>query len=66
MTLKVNGQTYTATIDANKHYTVDINTSDLVADHSIEATVTGHDNHGNVQTPVSPKRFLLIPPRRLR
>ncbi|WP_302422007.1 retention module-containing protein [uncultured Citrobacter sp.] len=57
VTLKVNGQTYTATIDANKHYTVDINTSDLVADHSIEATVTGHDNHGNVQDTSITKAF---------
>ncbi|MDA8498943.1 retention module-containing protein [Citrobacter sp. Igbk 17] len=57
VTLKVNGQTYTAMIDANKHYTVDINTSDLVADHSIEATVTGHDNHGNVQDTSITKAF---------
>ena len=57
VTLKVNGQTYTARIDANKHYTVDVNTSDLVADHSIEATVTGHDNHGNVQDTSITKAF---------
>lgn len=55
--LKVNGQTYTAKIDATKHYTVDVNTSDLVADHSIEATVTGHDNHGNVQDANITKAF---------
>ncbi|WP_284295252.1 retention module-containing protein [Citrobacter portucalensis] len=57
VTLKVNGQTYTATIDANKHYTVDVQTSDLVADHSIKATVTGHDNHGNVQDANFTKAF---------
>ena len=57
VTLKVNGQTYTAKIDATKHYTVDVNTSDLVADHSIEATVTGHDNHGNVQDANITKAF---------
>ncbi|MEB2420120.1 retention module-containing protein [Citrobacter sp. R-1.5.2] len=57
VTLKVNGQTYTATIDASKHYTVDVNTSDLVADHTIEATVTGHDNHGNVQDASITKAF---------
>ncbi|NUH55519.1 retention module-containing protein [Citrobacter portucalensis] len=57
VTLKVNGQTYTATIDANKHYTVDVQTSDLVADHSIQATVTGHDIHGNVQDASDTKAF---------
>ena len=57
VTLKVNGQTYTATIDATKHYTVDVNTSDLVVDHTIEATVTGHDNHGNVQDANITKAF---------
>ena len=57
VTLQVNGQTYTATIDATKHYTVDVNTSDLVADHTIEATVTGHDNHGNVQDANITKAF---------
>ena len=49
VTLMVNGQTYTAVIDANNHYVVDVNTADLLADRSIDASVTGHDVHGNVQ-----------------
>nr|WP_301538778.1 Ig-like domain-containing protein [Citrobacter portucalensis] len=49
VTLTVNGHDYNAVINASNHYTVDVNTSDLVTDHSIKATVTGHDNHGNVQ-----------------
>ncbi|KLV69871.1 retention module-containing protein [Citrobacter sp. MGH110] len=57
VTLEVNGKTITATIDANKHYTVAVNTSDLVADHTIDAKVTGHDNHGNVQDANFTKAF---------
>ncbi|HBU6169179.1 TPA: retention module-containing protein [Citrobacter freundii] len=49
VTLRVNGQTYTAVIDANNHYVADVNTADLLADRSIDASVTGHDVHGNVQ-----------------
>ena len=57
VTLTVNGHDYNAVINASNHYTVDVNTSDLVADHSIEATVTGHDNHGNVQDTSITKAF---------
>ncbi|AWV25660.1 hypothetical protein CD187_05180 [Citrobacter youngae] len=57
VTLEVNGKTITATIDANKHYTVAVNTSDLLADNTIDAKVTGHDNHGNVQDASITKAF---------
>ena len=49
VTLTVNGHDYNAVINASNHYTVDVNTSDLVADHTIDAKVTGHDKAGNVQ-----------------
>ena len=49
VTLEVNHKTYTPTIDAHMHYSVDIDTTDLIADHTIVAKVTGHDNHGNDQ-----------------
>ncbi|MHA0813558.1 Ig-like domain-containing protein [Citrobacter portucalensis] len=47
--LKVNGHDYSATVDANKHYSVDIDMHDLLADTAIVAKVTGYDDHGNVQ-----------------
>ena len=49
VTLTVNGNDYAATVDKQHHYSVDIYTKDLLADHAIVATVTGYDNHGNVQ-----------------
>ncbi|WP_241176788.1 retention module-containing protein [Citrobacter portucalensis] len=49
VTLTVNDHDYNAVINASNHYTVDVNTSDLVADHTIDAKVTGHDKAGNVQ-----------------
>ena len=49
VTLEVNHKTYTPTIDAHMHYSVDIDTTDLIADQTIVAKVTGHDNHGNDQ-----------------
>jgi len=57
VTLTVNGHDYNAVINASNHYTVDVNTADLVTDHSIKATVTGHDNHGNVQDANFTKAF---------
>ena len=49
MTLTVNGNPYAATVDNNHHYCVDIYTKDLLADRAIVATVSGYDDHGNVQ-----------------
>lgn len=49
VTLTVNGNPYAATVDNNHHYSVDIYTQDLLADSAIVATVTGYDDHGNVQ-----------------
>lgn len=49
VTLTVNGNPYAATVDNNHHYCVDIYTKDLLADHTIVATVSGYDDHGNVQ-----------------
>ncbi|MDM2900590.1 Ig-like domain-containing protein, partial [Citrobacter sp. Cpo037] len=49
VTLTVNGNPYAATVDNNHRYSVDIYTKDLLADHTIVATVIGYDDHGNVQ-----------------
>lgn len=49
VTLTVNGNPYAATVDNNHHYCVDIYTKDLLADRTIVATVSGYDDHGNVQ-----------------
>ncbi|MDV0514297.1 retention module-containing protein [Citrobacter portucalensis] len=49
VTLTVNGNEYAATVDQSHHYTVDIYTKDLLADHAIVAKVMGYDDHGNVQ-----------------
>ena len=49
VTLTVNGNPYAATVDNNHHYCVDIYTKDLLADRAIVATVSGYDDHGNVQ-----------------
>lgn len=49
VTLTVNGNPYAATVDNNHHYCVDIYTKDLLVDRAIVATVSGYDDHGNVQ-----------------
>ncbi|MDN8557521.1 retention module-containing protein [Citrobacter werkmanii] len=50
VTLMVNGNPYAATVDNNHRYCVDIYTKDLLADRAIVATVSGYDDHGNVQS----------------
>ncbi|MFP2834859.1 retention module-containing protein [Citrobacter portucalensis] len=50
VTLTVNGNEYAATVDQSHHYTVDIYTKDLLADHAIVAKVMGYDEHNNVQS----------------
>lgn len=50
VTLTVNGNPYAATVDNNHRYCVDIYTKDLLADRAIVATVSGYDDHGNVQS----------------
>ncbi|MFL4399519.1 retention module-containing protein [Citrobacter portucalensis] len=50
VTLTVNGNEYAATVDQSHHYTVDIYTKDLLADHAIVAKVMGYDEHKNVQS----------------
>ncbi|MHA0627701.1 retention module-containing protein [Citrobacter portucalensis] len=49
VTLTVNGNEYAATVDQSHHYSVDIYTKDLLADHAIVAKVIGYDDHKNVQ-----------------
>ncbi|QLY59815.1 retention module-containing protein [Citrobacter freundii] len=57
VTLEVDNHTYTATVDNQLHYSVDIDTQHLNADHSIVAKVTGHDVHGNDQDASYTKNF---------
>ena len=57
VTLEVDNHTYTATVDNQLHYSVDIDTPHLNADHSIVAKVTGHDVHGNDQDASYTKNF---------
>jgi ribosomal 50S subunit-recycling heat shock protein len=57
VTLEVNQKTYTAYVDTQGHYTVDIDTQDLKADRSIVAKIIGHDNHGNDQDASFTQRF---------
>ena len=47
VTVTVNGTDYTTKVDANGNYSVDVATSDLVADNSIDVSVTSSDAAGN-------------------
>ncbi|WP_157534165.1 Ig-like domain-containing protein, partial [Moritella sp. JT01] len=46
-TVTVNGQDYTTTVDGSGNYTVDVNTTDLQADNTIDASVASSDAAGN-------------------
>ncbi|PVE06071.1 hypothetical protein H663_020055, partial [Limnohabitans planktonicus II-D5] len=52
VTLGLNGQTYSGTVDAFGNYSIAVDTQDLVddADHKIDARVTGVDLAGNTGT----------------
>ncbi|MAF15609.1 MAG: hypothetical protein CMG93_06480, partial [Marinomonas sp.] len=47
VTMEINGTTYTATVQANKTWSVDVAGSDLAADTSFVASVSGTDSAGN-------------------
>ncbi|MGC3836424.1 Ig-like domain-containing protein [Moritella viscosa] len=47
VTVTVNGQDYTTTVDGSGNYTVDVNTTDLQADNTIDASVASSDTAGN-------------------
>nr|4KDV_A Chain A, Antifreeze protein [Marinomonas primoryensis]4KDW_A Chain A, Antifreeze protein [Marinomonas primoryensis] len=47
VTLEINGETYTTTVDANGEWSVDVAGSDLAADTAFDAVVTSSDAAGN-------------------
>ncbi|WCN13748.1 retention module-containing protein [Marinomonas mediterranea] len=47
VTMEINGTTYTATVQADKTWAVDVAGSDLAADTSFVASVSGQDSAGN-------------------
>ena len=47
VTMTINGTEYTAEVDSDGNWSVDVAGSDLAADTSFEATVTGSDDAGN-------------------
>ncbi|WP_037587858.1 Ig-like domain-containing protein, partial [Stenoxybacter acetivorans] len=58
VSISVNGQTYSGTVDAVGNFAVDVLGSDLVAqyqngNHDIKASVVAHDPAGNTQTVIS-------------
>ena len=59
----INGTAYSGTVDSSSNFSIDVAGSDLAADTSFDATVTGTDNagiHSPPQLPPTP----LIPARR--
>ncbi|RDL43127.1 hypothetical protein DN730_15580 [Marinomonas piezotolerans] len=47
VTLEINGETYTTTVDANGEWSVDVAGSDLAADTAFDAVVSSEDAAGN-------------------
>ena len=43
----INGTAYSGTVDSSSNFSIDVAGSDLAADTSFDATVTGTDNAGN-------------------
>ncbi|MGR6780317.1 Ig-like domain-containing protein [Moritella viscosa] len=60
VTVTVNGQDYTTTVDGSGNYTVDVNTTDLQADNTIDASVASSDTAGNTVVSVTQQSMLLL------
>ena len=60
----INGTAYSGTVDSSSNFSIDVAGSDLAADTSFDATVTGTDNAGNSFSASITSTPPLIPARR--